>query len=351
MFKMNPSKSTAYFRGISDDIKRDILQISGFSEGCLPFNYLGMPIQTTRLKGKDCDQLVENLCNRIHSYGARKFSYAGRLVIIKAILSTLHRYWASLFVLPKAVTGKIEAICRNFLWDNSAEFRRVPLVAWNKDSLWVHWVKATYLKEQDWLSYTPTNNSSWVWRKTCAVKNLLQQEYADGFWMADTKGYSPAGGYHWLLGREQDVPWTAIIWNNWILPKHQVIGWLFAHGALKTADKLSSYGMQIDTGCSSMVLQEICRTTNITVPTLSVMDWCLNVHGTETQRGVIYALVIGAIYHIWKQRNQCRNEKRLHRPKDIVTLIIRELCTRVSSKPSTTWSSCDKNWLTQLKLK
>ncbi|KAL9244375.1 hypothetical protein vseg_018156 [Gypsophila vaccaria] len=126
---MNSSKSSAYFGGIPEQLKMDVLRVSGFSEGKFRFTYLGFPIQTTRLKRKDCDNLVEKMCSKIHSYGIRKFSYVGRLVILKSVLTTLHSYWASLFVLPKGVIAKIEAVCRNFLWDNSADYRRAPLVA------------------------------------------------------------------------------------------------------------------------------------------------------------------------------------------------------------------------------
>ncbi|XP_074301630.1 uncharacterized protein LOC141633032 [Silene latifolia] len=103
---------------------------------------------------------------------------------------------ASMFILPKGIISRIEATCRNFLWDNSADYRRVPLVSWDKvcrgkeegglglkdqetmneamigrmvhwiieekDSIWVQWVKKNYLKGKDWLEYKPTANSSWV---------------------------------------------------------------------------------------------------------------------------------------------------------------------------------------------
>ncbi|XP_074305630.1 uncharacterized protein LOC141640850 [Silene latifolia] len=89
-------------------------------------------LQTTRLKKTDCECLVEKICSRIHNYGAKKFSYTGRLVLVKSVHSTLHSYWASMFVLPKGIISKIEATCRNFLWDNSPDYRRIPLVTWDK---------------------------------------------------------------------------------------------------------------------------------------------------------------------------------------------------------------------------
>ncbi|XP_074288659.1 uncharacterized protein LOC141613813 [Silene latifolia] len=127
--KVGASKSNAYFCGVPDQLKQEILSVSGFSEGELPFRYLGMPIQTTRLQKRDCECLVEKICTRIHSFGARKFSYAGRLILVQAVLKTLCSYWASLFILPKSIVNKVETTCRNILWDGSADYRRAPLVA------------------------------------------------------------------------------------------------------------------------------------------------------------------------------------------------------------------------------
>ncbi|XP_074271598.1 uncharacterized protein LOC141595532 [Silene latifolia] len=196
--------------GVPDQLKQDILSVSGFAEGRLPFKYLGMPIQNTRLKKHDCECLVEKTCSRIHGYGARKFCYAGRLVLVKAVLTSLHSYWACMFVIPKGILAKIEATCRNFLWDNSADYRRVPLVAWDtvcrpkeegglgiknqemmnkamigkmgnwiaegKDSIWVKWVQHNHLKGKEWMQYKPNANTSWAWRRICSVKQDLDPE-------------------------------------------------------------------------------------------------------------------------------------------------------------------------------
>ncbi|KAL9227684.1 hypothetical protein vseg_003343 [Gypsophila vaccaria] len=125
-------KSAVYFGGVQEDLRYDILRVSGLTEGTLPFKYLGLPIQTTRLRKKDCASLIDKICHRIHMINPKHISYAGRLVMVKAVLSSLHSYWASTFILPKGVLERIETICRNFLWDSSADYRRVPLVAWSK---------------------------------------------------------------------------------------------------------------------------------------------------------------------------------------------------------------------------
>ncbi|XP_074265976.1 uncharacterized protein LOC141588433 [Silene latifolia] len=110
----------------------DILQVTRFKEGALPFRYLGIPIQARRLTRHDCNILVEKIVARVRGIGARKFSYAGRLTLINSVLNTLHNYWSAIFLIPKMVIHRIVAICRKYLWDGGTEYQRAPLVAWDK---------------------------------------------------------------------------------------------------------------------------------------------------------------------------------------------------------------------------
>ncbi|KAL9237116.1 hypothetical protein vseg_011703 [Gypsophila vaccaria] len=155
--------------------------------------------------------------------------------MVKTVLTSLHSYWDSLFILPKGIIARIKAICRNFLWDSSADYRKAPLVGWNsvcrskeegglgikcqeirnqamvgrlvnwvaerRDSIWVKWVQANYIKGEDWMTYTPSPNSSWVWRRICSVKERLAPSFSTGHWSASPAGYTPAGAYDWMRGR------------------------------------------------------------------------------------------------------------------------------------------------------
>ncbi|XP_074297010.1 uncharacterized protein LOC141627680 [Silene latifolia] len=108
--KVNATKSEVVFNGVSQELKQDITQVSGFQEGKLLFKYLGIPIQPRRLTRHDCNILLEKITARVRSIGARKLSYAGRLVLINSVLNTLHNYWSSIFSIPKSVIKRIEAI-------------------------------------------------------------------------------------------------------------------------------------------------------------------------------------------------------------------------------------------------
>lgn len=97
------SKSAVYCSGMEEtDVKR-ITEASGFQLGCLPFRYLGVPINATRLKVADCEQLLDKMTAIIRIWSSRHISFTGRLQLVNSILMTLHVYWGQLFLLPKDI--------------------------------------------------------------------------------------------------------------------------------------------------------------------------------------------------------------------------------------------------------
>ncbi|KAL9241284.1 hypothetical protein vseg_015413 [Gypsophila vaccaria] len=127
--KMNKGKSAIYMNGVPDEAKSPMLRYGGLVEGTLPFRYLGVPISPTKLSRKECLKLSERITKRIHGWGSRKLSYAGRLCLVNSVLNNLHSYWSSVFLLPVATLNSIINVCRNYLWEGSEEYGRAPLVA------------------------------------------------------------------------------------------------------------------------------------------------------------------------------------------------------------------------------
>ncbi|KAL0284502.1 UNVERIFIED_CONTAM: hypothetical protein Sradi_7196300 [Sesamum radiatum] len=84
----------------------------GFQEAVLPIKYLGVPLIASRLTVADCQPLIDRFNSRLAG-GASSLSFAGRLQLLKSVLSSLHMYWASVFILPKAV---IKALMLRHIW-------------------------------------------------------------------------------------------------------------------------------------------------------------------------------------------------------------------------------------------
>ncbi|XP_074314000.1 uncharacterized protein LOC141649204 [Silene latifolia] len=151
--QMNSMKSNIYFNGVHHSNKADIIEVSGFVE----------------------------------------------------VLTSLYSYWATIFIIPKGVLRRIDALCRNYLWDSSTEFLSSPPVRWEKLSVpkcegglgvrnsyywnataigklvwWIHskpdalrvrWVNHIYMKGIPLSSYYPKPDVAWSWKSICKLKN------------------------------------------------------------------------------------------------------------------------------------------------------------------------------------
>lgn len=47
--KVNPSKCKVFFGNVSEDVKKRIQHTTKFTEGCLPFKYIGIPLTSRKL--------------------------------------------------------------------------------------------------------------------------------------------------------------------------------------------------------------------------------------------------------------------------------------------------------------
>ncbi|XP_074315242.1 uncharacterized protein LOC141651428 [Silene latifolia] len=400
---MKSTKTDAYFNGISKAVKDDILQISGFREGHMPFKYLGVPITCGRMTKADCNLLVEKLICRIRSFGSKKLSYTGRLVLVNSVLTTLYNYWVNIFLIPKGVINRINSICRNYLWDGSVDYIMVPMVSWKKvcspkeegglgikdsqswniaaigklvwwiyyslDRLWVKWVNQIYLKGADWQEYQPSGNMSWGWKSICRVKDRLASGYQNGQWVLDSKGYTICSGYELVRQRFQAVQWHQYVWNGWCVPRHQFIGWLIAREQLQLKVKLFELGIAADDEClicgsapethihlfqecayGRMIFSEINKLCSMSVPTSQHMQWAGDGHGSRLKKGVLLCIVMATYYHIWMQRNKARVEGCVLRPEVISNLIKREVTSRILARLHPVTDRRDLDWLKSVNL-
>ncbi|XP_074265998.1 uncharacterized protein LOC141588454 [Silene latifolia] len=265
---MNQDKSKIYRNGVPHLEAEAILQLSGFQVGTFPFKYLGIPISYKKLSNAECNILVDRIVSRIRSWGAKKLRYAGRLVLVRSVISQMHSYWAKIFLLPKGIISRVDAVCRNYLWSGNDDFHRVPAVAWDtcwkfswwiaqkKDSLWVKWVHHIYKKQTDWWSYNPSINSSWTWRQVCKARDALCPSFSVNGWLNEE--YSTHSVYNWLIREHVTVNWLPLVWNILCLPKVNFICWLYVLNRFMTKERLLRYGIINSDLC------DLCGTTQET---------------------------------------------------------------------------------------
>ncbi|KAL0293636.1 UNVERIFIED_CONTAM: hypothetical protein Sradi_6926500, partial [Sesamum radiatum] len=98
-----------------------LLAILDFQEGHLPLRYLGLPLLASKLSITDCQPILHKIEARIKGWEGVMLSFAGRVQLIKSVLSALQVCWAMAFILPKHIIKEIEKRLRNFLWKGSIE--------------------------------------------------------------------------------------------------------------------------------------------------------------------------------------------------------------------------------------
>jgi len=78
------------------------------------------------------DEVVERINTRLGRWKGRLISMAGRIYLIKSVLSAIPLFYMSLFKIPAVVVKKIVKIQRNFLWGWGSGERKIVWTSWEK---------------------------------------------------------------------------------------------------------------------------------------------------------------------------------------------------------------------------
>lgn len=111
-------------------VKVSILNIMPFEAGILLIKYLGVPLISYHLLYKDSRIIVERVQKWIGDWKNKSLSFAGRLQLVLSVISSMHWYWASVFILPNRIIQDIDQLMRGFLWCHRDMKRGKEKVAW-----------------------------------------------------------------------------------------------------------------------------------------------------------------------------------------------------------------------------
>lgn len=131
-------------------------------------------------------------------------SFAGRLQLVILVLSSMHVYWYSMFILPFSITSDIEKLLSGFLWCQGDLKHGKAKVAWdtictpknsclgiknlakwnvalmskhiwniiaNKESLRIKWIHSYRLSNCNFWGVRLRSDASWGWRKILQILN------------------------------------------------------------------------------------------------------------------------------------------------------------------------------------
>lgn len=100
--------------------------------GFFPFNYLGIPLGADPKNISSWNGIVDRVERKLSGWNSRSLSWAGRVVLINSVLSSLPIYFMSLFQALVIVINKIDKIRRNFLWGSARGRQKLVKVKWKQ---------------------------------------------------------------------------------------------------------------------------------------------------------------------------------------------------------------------------
>ncbi|GJV84096.1 zinc finger, CCHC-type containing protein [Tanacetum coccineum] len=194
-------------RVIMDSLE-EFKNASGITLSKLSVKYLGVPLVPSRLLYRDCSGLIEKIKRRVSDWKNKSLSLAGRAQLIRSVLSSMHLYWASVFILPSSLMLELEQVMRGFLWCQGEMRKGKAKVAWedvclpkkegglgirrleafnkalisshiwsllsHKESLWVKWIHTYKLNGRTFWEIPLRGKISWGWRKILQVRQLVR---------------------------------------------------------------------------------------------------------------------------------------------------------------------------------
>ncbi|KAL2245713.1 UNVERIFIED_CONTAM: hypothetical protein Sindi_2839500 [Sesamum indicum] len=207
--QLNAQKGHLILSRAAQGMKEELLTMLELQEGQLPMRYLGLSLISSRLPIPDCLPLLNKIESRIAGWEGLALSYAGRVQIIKFVLSSLSIYWSSTFILLKRVINEIEKRLRKFLWKGtrSSGYAKVAwrelckpkdeggqglkdigtinralmckklcdVIRCDRTSISVEWLHQGRLRDSSIWTISE-NRGSWCWKKLIRLRAWLRPE-------------------------------------------------------------------------------------------------------------------------------------------------------------------------------
>ncbi|XP_075515984.1 uncharacterized protein LOC142550821 [Primulina tabacum] len=291
--RMNSLKSNIFMASIDEYNKQDILNITGFSIGTLPFRYLGIPIAAKRLCAADYTDLIDNV--------TRKPLEDGGLGL-------------------KDLKAWNRALLAKTLWNIHSE----------KQSLWIRWVNHVYSCFGGVWNWSGKHDDPPLINNILSIRNdIVRIEGGKDAaiarlrsWFGQSGGLSRA--YHYFVRSKGVWPWKPLLAKSCILPKHRFVLWLVAHSKLMTRDRM---GFLPDHSCVlckddletvhhlffsckiSKIIWNNVRNwldmrKNMATPNSILTAFRNNYKGTSTLAKMRITALSATVYQVWNLRNK-----------------------------------------------
>lgn len=133
--RINFHKSEIIAMNLSDETAHEISHLFSCPLGNFPIKYLGVHLRYENLRREDIQPIVDKMLRRIAGWRGRLLSYAARVVLIKACLTSIPIYLMSFIKFPKWAIKILNTHLANCLWNDNPENHKIHLVNWDSVSM------------------------------------------------------------------------------------------------------------------------------------------------------------------------------------------------------------------------
>jgi hypothetical protein len=133
---------TSFYPIRCDQIDLQFLNQANRALATFPYTYLGLLLNVRKPSRAELQPLIQKIANRIPGWKRSFFSYPGRELLVKSVLTSMPIHFLTAFKLPQWAISCIDKFRRNFFWRGKGPAQFIGghfLVNWN-----------TYLRPRKW---------------------------------------------------------------------------------------------------------------------------------------------------------------------------------------------------------
>lgn len=128
---VNYTKSKIFFGSqVPQALRRRIKRSIGFSEGSLPFIYLGVPLFTGKPRRIFFQPVMDKILSKFSRWRGSSLSMVGRVCLVDSVIASSLVHSMMIYKWPSSLLKDIEAAMRNFIWTGDIRKRGFTSVAW-----------------------------------------------------------------------------------------------------------------------------------------------------------------------------------------------------------------------------
>ena len=129
---VNAQKSKFYSSSIPLSRIYTIGSLTGFSQGCIPFSYLGIPLFKGKPKAIHLRPVVDKIKFKLNSWKGRLLTFMGRVQLVNVVICSMLTYSFHVYKWPSSLLSEVAKAMRNFIWSGSVDQKKICTVSWSQ---------------------------------------------------------------------------------------------------------------------------------------------------------------------------------------------------------------------------